>query len=67
MSTRNVSWEVKAAGAQGSQPYHLHVPTVLKSGSMYRDCFIVFYVVYPFTHDEIYEYFNSDKPIYVKW
>jgi len=25
---------VKAAGAQGSQPYHLQVPTVLKSGSL---------------------------------
>jgi len=26
--------EVKAAGAQGWQPYHLHVLTVLKSGSL---------------------------------
>ena len=25
---------VKAAGAQGWQPYHLHVPNVLKSGSL---------------------------------
>jgi len=25
---------VKAAGAYGWQPYHLHVPTVLKSGSL---------------------------------
>ena len=25
---------VKAAGAYGSQPYHLHVPIVLKSGSL---------------------------------
>jgi len=24
----------KAAGAQGCQPYHLHVLTVLKSGSL---------------------------------
>ena len=32
MSTRNISWEVKAAGACDSQPYHLHVPIVLKSG-----------------------------------
>ena len=30
-STRNISWEVKAAGAWGWPPYHLHVPTVLKS------------------------------------
>jgi hypothetical protein len=34
MSTRHVSWGLKAAGAQGWQPYHLHVPTVLKSGSL---------------------------------
>jgi len=34
MSTRNISWEVKAAGTQGWQPYHLHVPIVLKSGSL---------------------------------
>jgi len=31
MSTRNISWGVKAAGALGWQPYHLHVPIVLKS------------------------------------
>jgi hypothetical protein len=34
MSTRNISWGVKAAGAWGWQPYQLHVPTVLKSGSL---------------------------------
>jgi hypothetical protein len=34
MSTRNVSWGVKAAGVLGWQPYHLHVPIVLKSGSL---------------------------------
>ena len=33
MSIRNISWEVKPAGAPGWQSYHLHVPTVLKSGS----------------------------------
>jgi len=33
-STRNISWGVKAAGAYGWQPYHLHVPIVLKSGSL---------------------------------
>jgi len=32
MSTRNISWGVKAAGAYGWQHCHLHVPTVLKSG-----------------------------------
>ena len=32
-STRNISWGVKAAGAYG-WPYHLHVPNVLKSGSL---------------------------------
>jgi hypothetical protein len=36
MSTRNISWGVKAAGAYGRQPYHLHVPTDLKSGSLNR-------------------------------
>jgi len=34
MNTRNISWGVKAAGAYGWQPYHLHVPIVLKSGSL---------------------------------
>jgi len=37
MSTRNISWGVggaKAAGAVGWQPYHLHVPIVLKSQNL---------------------------------
>jgi hypothetical protein len=34
MSTRNKYWEVKVASAEGWQLYHLHVPTVLKSGSL---------------------------------
>ena len=34
MSTRNTSWGVKAPGAWGWQPYHLHVPIVLRSGSL---------------------------------
>jgi len=34
MSTRNISWEVKVASAYGWQPYPLHVPIVLKSGSL---------------------------------
>jgi len=34
MSNRNISWWVKVAGAQGWQPYHLHVPILLKSGSL---------------------------------
>ena len=34
MSTRNISWGVTVAGAEGWQPYHLHVPIVLKSGSL---------------------------------
>jgi hypothetical protein len=29
-----ISWRVKTAGAQGWQPYHLHVPIVWKSGSL---------------------------------
>ena len=33
MSTRNITWGVKVAGAWGWQPYHIHVPIVLKSGS----------------------------------
>jgi hypothetical protein len=28
MSTKNISWGVKAAGAYGWQPYHRHVPIV---------------------------------------
>jgi len=31
---RNISWGVKATGAQGWKPYHLHVPIVLKSGNL---------------------------------
>jgi len=34
MSTRNISLGVKAADAQGWQPYHLRVPIVLKYGSL---------------------------------
>ena len=34
MSTRNISWGVKAAGVCDWQPYHLQVPIVLKSGSL---------------------------------
>ena len=34
MSIMNLSWVVKAAGAEGWQPYHLHVPIVLKSGNL---------------------------------
>jgi hypothetical protein len=30
-STRNISWRVKADGALAWQPYHLHMPIVLKS------------------------------------
>jgi hypothetical protein len=33
MSTRNISSGVKAASVYGWRPYHLHVPSVLKSGS----------------------------------
>jgi hypothetical protein len=32
MSTRNISWGVKVAGAWNRQTYHLHVLIVLKSG-----------------------------------
>ena len=34
MSTRNISLRVKAAGVLGWQPYHIHVRTVLKPGSL---------------------------------
>ena len=34
MSTRNIFWGVKAEGTQSWQPYHPHVPIVLKSGSL---------------------------------
>ena len=34
MSTRNFSWGVKATSGYGWQPYHLHVLTVFKSGSL---------------------------------
>jgi len=34
MSTRNTSWGVKAASVYGWQPYHVHVPIVLKSESL---------------------------------
>ena len=57
MSTRNISWGVKAAGAYDWQPYHLHAPIVLTSGSLnllqplgpvrgllYRDVMLVYRV-----------------------
>jgi hypothetical protein len=34
MSTRKISWGEKVAGAYGWQPYHFHVPIVMKSGSL---------------------------------
>jgi hypothetical protein len=34
MSTRNISWGVKAVGAYGRQRNHLHVPTILISRSL---------------------------------
>ena len=34
MSTRNITWGVEAAGAYGWQSYNLHVPIILKSGSL---------------------------------
>ena len=34
MSTGNIFWGIKVAGAQGWQPYRLHVPIVLKSGNL---------------------------------
>jgi hypothetical protein len=34
ISTRNISWGIKTAGACDWQPYHLHVPTILKSESL---------------------------------
>ena len=34
MNTRSISCGVKVTGAWGWQPYHLHVPIVLKSGSL---------------------------------
>jgi len=34
MSTRNISLGVKVAGAWGWQPHRLHVPNVIKSGSL---------------------------------
>ena len=36
MSTRNISRWVQAAGVQDWQPYHLHVPIVMKSWSLYH-------------------------------
>jgi len=34
MSTRNISWGGNGGRCTGLQPYHLHVPIVLKSGSL---------------------------------
>jgi len=34
MSTGNISWGIKAAGAYGRQLYHFHVPIILKFGSL---------------------------------
>jgi hypothetical protein len=53
-SAKNIYWGAKAPGAYGWQPYHLHMLTVLKSGSLnlpepsglYRDCFTFYGVEY---------------------
>jgi len=34
MSTRRIEWGIKVAGAWGWQSYHLHMPSVVKSGSL---------------------------------
>ena len=34
LSTRNISWGLKAAGEYGWKPYHVHVLIALKSGSL---------------------------------
>jgi hypothetical protein len=34
ISTRSISWGVKAAGAQGWQPYYIYVPKVWKYESL---------------------------------
>jgi hypothetical protein len=57
MSTRNISWWVKVARAQGWEPYYLHVQIVWKSGSLtpgilrscpdlYKDCFTFYWNKY---------------------
>ena len=54
MSTRNISWGVKATGAWGWQPYYHHEPIVLKYGSLnllepsgpVQDCFTLYTVRY---------------------
>jgi hypothetical protein len=33
ISTKNISWEIKATGVLVWQPHHVHVPIVLKYGS----------------------------------
>ena len=69
MSTRNIPWGVKAVGALGWQHYHVHVPTVLKSGrlnflepwqpaqGLFYLCFVYIYIyiyIYIYTHTYIY-------------
>jgi len=34
MSTKNISWGIKAASVEGWQPYRLHVPNVSQSGNL---------------------------------
>ena len=34
MSTGNISWGVRAAGAYDLEHYHLHMSTAIKSGSL---------------------------------
>ena len=61
MSTRNISWGVKVAGAYGWQPYHLNVPIVLKSRSLnlLELCGLVMGLLYLFTNT----YLNQDHKI----
>jgi hypothetical protein len=51
MSTRNIFWAVKAAGAYGWQPYRFLMPqpseTLRASPGLYRDCFTFIFLLPP--------------------
>jgi hypothetical protein len=76
MSSRNISWGVEAAGAKGWQPYHLQVPTVLKSGSLnllepsglVQACYgIALLFLFIHIHLQIWKYNFNIKTFLILW
>jgi len=75
MSTRNVSWVVKADCALGWQPYHIHVPFACNLGAstswnpqaLHRDCDIFYYHMFLVPLFQLYVFWNRYILIFPRW